>query len=225
MVPLGMQRIVVLISGRGSNMQSLVLAARAQSWPATICAVISNQAQAAGLAWAGEQSIATEVVSHRAFAEREQFDRALAQAVERHRPDLVVLAGFMRVLGSAFVQQFAGRLINIHPSLLPAFKGLNTHARALAEGVKIHGATVHLVSPQLDGGVILAQAAVPVLADDNEQALAARVLAAEHKLYPMVVQWIVSGQMRLGIEQARFASAVSPPAQGLWSAAVPSAEH
>lgn len=219
MVPLGMQRIVALISGRGSNMQSLVLAARDQSWPATICAVISNQAQAAGLAWAGEQGIATEVVSHRAFAEREQFDHALAQAIERHRPDLVVLAGFMRVLGSAFVRQFAGRLINIHPSLLPSFKGLHTHAQALAQGVKVHGATVHLVSPLLDCGVILAQAVVPVLADDNEQVLAARVLSAEHTLYPMVVQWIVRGQMRLGAQDARFVDGFTAPPQALWSGA------
>ena len=197
-------------------MQALVQAAKTESWPATVCAVISNQDQAAGLDWAQQRGIATQVVAHRGFASRDDFDSALMTAIDRHRPDLVVLAGFMRILGTEFVEHYAGRLINIHPSLLPSFKGLHTHARALAEGVKVHGATVHLVSPQLDSGVILAQAMVPVLADDDEPRLAARVLAAEHELYPMVARWIVTGQLLLSAHGARFADGVVPPRQALW---------
>lgn len=191
-----MKNIVALISGRGSNMQAIVQAARSEGWPAQISTVISNDPQAGGLAWARQQGIATQVVAHRDYAQREQFDEALLRAIDAVQPDLILLAGFMRVLGGEFVHRFAGRLLNIHPSLLPSFKGLHTHARALAAGVKVHGATVHLVSPELDSGAILAQAALPVLADDTEASLAAAVLQAEHRLYPMVVGWIVRGEMR-----------------------------
>src|ERR1044071_2893072 len=175
-----MKRIVILISGRGSNMQA-ILAARL---PMTVAAVISNEPTAAGLAFAREHGIATRVVDHRAYTERTAFDRALALEIDAFNPHLIVLAGFMRILTDDFVQRYAGRLLNIHPSLLPSFTGLHTHRRALEAGVKVHGCTVHFVTPQLDCGPIVVQAAVPVLADDTEEALAARVLAQEHRIYP-----------------------------------------
>jgi phosphoribosylglycinamide formyltransferase-1 len=185
-----MAGIVTLISGRGSNMRALVEA----GLPVT--AVISNRADAAGLAFARERGLATAVVEHRAFATREAFDAAMASAIDVHAPRLVVLAGFMRVLTEGFVRRYAGRLMNIHPSLLPAFPGLHTHARALAGGVKIHGATVHLVTPDLDAGPIIIQAAVPVLPGDDEPALSARVLAQEHKILPIAVRWFLDGRVR-----------------------------
>ena len=184
-----MKRIVILISGRGSNMQAMVEAGL------PVSAVISNRADAAGLNFAAERGIATAVVSHRDHATREAFDAALAQAIDAFQADLVVLAGFMRILTADFVQRYQGRLLNIHPSLLPAFPGLDTHARALAAGVKLHGATVHFVTPELDHGPIVIQAAVPVLRHDDEEKLAARVLAQEHRIYPEAVRWFLEGNL------------------------------
>ncbi|MGE0671808.1 MAG: phosphoribosylglycinamide formyltransferase [Methylibium sp.] len=192
-----MKRIVILISGRGSNMEAIVEACAAQAWPARIAAVISNRADAAGLDYAAARGIATAVVEHRTYADREGFDAALAQAIDAHAPDVVVLAGFMRILTAGFVQRYAGRLLNIHPSLLPAFTGLHTHQRAIEAGCKLAGATVHYVTAELDHGPIVAQAAVPVLPDDTEQTLAARVLASEHRLYPMAVRWAVEGALQV----------------------------
>lgn len=196
-----MQKIVVLISGRGSNMQGIAQRCRDESWPARIEAVISNRPDAAGLEAARELGLRAEVLDHREFGSRDAFDRALAERIEALGADWIVLAGFMRVLGEAFVARFAGRIVNIHPSLLPAFTGLHTHRRALAAGVRVHGATVHLVTNELDDGPIIAQATVPVLDVDDEQALAGRVLEAEHRLYPTAVRWLVEG--RLGFEGNR----------------------
>ena len=192
-----MKRIVVLISGQGSNLEAIVRASVAEDWPGRVVAVISNRSDARGLVSAQARGIATEVLDHKAFADRAAFDAALAQAVDRHEPDLVVLAGFMRILTPEFVGRYDGRMLNIHPSLLPAFTGLNTHRRAIEAGCKLAGATVHFVSAELDHGPIVAQAAVPVLADDDEASLAARVLAAEHVLYPRAVGWFVRGELRL----------------------------
>ena len=166
-----MKNIVILISGRGSNMEANVRACAEERWQARIAAVVSNRADAGGLAFAGERGIATEVVDHRAFASREHFDDALAERIERHGADIVALAGFMRILGAAFVRRFDGRLVNIHPSLLPAFPGLETHRRAIEAGCKASGASVHFVTAELDHGPIIAQAVVPVLAGDDEAAL------------------------------------------------------
>jgi phosphoribosylglycinamide formyltransferase-1 len=163
--------------------------------------VISNRADAKGLAIAAAHGVATSVVEHRAFANRDDFDRALAAAIDADAPDLIVLAGFMRVLGSAFIARYAGRMINIHPSLLPAYPGLHTHRRALEDGVRVHGCTVHFVTPEVDVGPIVAQGAVPVCDGDDEDALAARVLAVEHMLLPRVVRWYCEG--RLVIEGRR----------------------
>jgi phosphoribosylglycinamide formyltransferase 1 len=192
-----MKRIVILISGRGSNMRSIVQACAAERWPARVEAVIANRPDAAGLAWAAEQGIATAVVDHKTFASRDDFDAALARAVDAHAPDLVVLAGFMRILGAAFVRRYEGRMLNIHPSLLPAFTGLHTHRRAIDAGCKLAGVTVHFVTAELDHGPIVMQAAVPVLPDDDEEALSARVLAQEHVIYPRAVRWFVQGQLRV----------------------------
>ena len=188
-----MKNVVILISGRGSNMEAMLAAAL----PCRIAAVISNRADAAGLETARRAGIATAVVAHAEHASRESFDAALAAEVERHQPDLVVLAGFMRILTEGFVRHFAGRLVNIHPSLLPAFPGLHTHQRALEAGCKVAGATVHLVTPELDHGPIILQAVVPVLADDTEDALSARVLAQEHVIYPRAVRWMVEGALQV----------------------------
>jgi phosphoribosylglycinamide formyltransferase-1 len=182
-----MKRVVILISGRGSNMQAMVEAGL------PVAAVISNRADAAGLEYAAGRGIATAVVSHRDYATRETFDAALAQAIDGFRPDLVALAGFMRILTPGFVSRYQGRMLNIHPSLLPAFPGLDTHARALAAGVKLHGCTVHFVTAELDHGPIIMQAAVPVLAHDDEARLAARVLAEEHRIYPQAARWFLEG--------------------------------
>lgn len=186
-----MKNIVILISGEGSNMQAIVRRAQHDKWHeglgARVAAVISNRPGARGLAFAREQGLATAVIDHTAFAGREAFDAALMQEIDRHAPALVVLAGFMRILTPGFVTHYAGRLINIHPSLLPAFAGLNTHARAIESGCRFAGATVHQVTAELDHGPILAQAVVPVLPDDTPQALAARVLSQEHRIYPQAV--------------------------------------
>ncbi len=181
--------MVVLISGRGSNMQAMVEAGL------PVAAVISNRADAAGLAYAAGRGIATSVVPHRDYATREAFDAALAQAIDAFSPALVALAGFMRILTEDFVLRYQGRMLNIHPSLLPAFTGLDTHARALAAGVKLHGCTVHFVTAQLDHGPIVMQAAVPVLAQDDEAALAARVLKQEHRIYPQAARWFLEGKL------------------------------
>jgi len=202
-----MKRLVILISGRGSNMQALVQA----SLPATVSAVISNDPQAAGLTFARERGLHTAVVNHRDYAERDAFDRALAAQIDLHAPDIVVLAGFMRILGNSFVLRYAGRLINIHPSLLPAFTGVNTHRRALAEGVKLHGCTVHFVTAELDHGPIIAQAAVPVLPGDDETSLAARVLAQEHRILPQAVRWFLEGRLTTDGNRVQVTGAVTVP--------------
>jgi phosphoribosylglycinamide formyltransferase-1 len=190
-----MKNILILISGRGSNMMAIAQACASEGWNARIAAVISNKPDAAGLADAARRGIATAVVDHRAHADRAAFDAALAEAIDAFAPDLVVLAGFMRILSAEFVNRYAGRMLNIHPSLLPAFSGLHTHRRAIAAGCKLAGATVHVVTPELDHGPIVAQAAVPVLEGDTEETLAARVTAAEHILYPRVVRWWVDGEL------------------------------
>ena len=188
-----MRRVVILISGRGSNMKALLEA----RLPAVIAAVISNMPDARGLEIARAHGVHTEVVEHRQFADRRSFDKALAEAVARYEPDLVVLAGFMRVLTQEFLGRFPGRMLNIHPSLLPAFPGPHTHRRALQEGVKIHGCTVHFVTPALDGGPIVVQAAVPVLPDDTEESLAARVLEQEHRVLPQAVRWFLEERLQM----------------------------
>ena len=189
--------VVVLISGRGSNLQALIDASQVRQINAKIVAVISNVPGAAGLHRAAAANICTEVVDHKAFDARSQFDQALRACIDRYTPDLVVLAGFMRVLTADLVNHYSGRLINIHPSLLPAFPGLDTHRRALQAGVREHGVTVHFVTAQLDGGPAIAQARVAVLADDNEQTLAARVLAQEHRLLPYVVELFAAKRLQL----------------------------
>lgn len=192
-----MRNIVILISGRGSNMQAIVRAAQAEQWPARIAAVISNKADAEGLVFAAEQGIPTAVVANKNFPTREAFDAALQIAIDGFAPDLVVLAGFMRILTAPFVEHYAGRMLNIHPSLLPSFPGLSTHRQALAAGVKIHGATVHFVTADLDHGPVVAQAAVPVLAGDTEEILSSRVLVQEHVIYPRAVRSFVEGKLTL----------------------------
>lgn len=206
-------RITVLISGRGSNLAALLRAMQEGDLGGRVTHVVSNRADAAGLGIAASHGVATSVVEHRAFRERADFDAALAQAIDTQRPDLVVLAGFMRVLGNAFIARYAGRMLNIHPSLLPAYPGLHTHARALADGVRIHGCTVHFVTPEVDVGPIVAQAAVPVRDDDNAQTLAARVLAAEHVLLPRVVRWYCEGRIEVEGGRVRVKD-VSPDVQG-----------
>ncbi len=187
--------VVVLISGRGSNLQALLDAG------IPVSGVISNVAGAGGLAIAAARGIPAQVVAHKDFATRDAFDRALAAAVDALAPKLVALAGFMRILTPGFTQRYAGRLVNIHPSLLPSFTGLDTHARAIAAGVKLHGCTVHFVTAELDHGPIIAQAAVPVLAEDTPEALAVRVLREEHALYPRALRWFLDG--RLVLENGR----------------------
>ncbi|HYC37735.1 MAG TPA: phosphoribosylglycinamide formyltransferase [Usitatibacter sp.] len=206
---------VILISGRGSNMRSIVEARTGLD----IRVVISNRPDAAGLEWARSRGLPTRVVDHKAYADRAQFDAALAAEIDAHRPDLVVLAGFMRILTPAFIERYARRMLNIHPSLLPAFTGLHTHARALAAGVKLHGCTVHFVTPELDSGPIVAQAAVPVLPGDTEQALAARVLAAEHRIYPQVVRWFLEG--RLEFDPLGVVRVLGPGVESAWISSPP----
>jgi phosphoribosylglycinamide formyltransferase-1 len=186
-------RIVILISGRGSNMAAILAA----GLPLQVAAVISNVPDAGGLELAAAQGIPTAVVDHRGYADRAAFDAALMAAIDRHAPQLVVLAGFMRIFTPQFVAHYQGRLINIHPSLLPAFPGLHTHRQALAAGVRIHGCTVHFVTDQLDHGPIVAQAAVPVLAEDTEALLGARVLRCEHVLYPRALRWWAEGRLEM----------------------------
>jgi len=200
----GRLKVAVLISGRGSNLAALIAAARAPGYPAEIALVLSNEPTAGGLARAAEAGIATAVVGHRDHAGKTAFEAALEARLRAAGVELVALAGFMRVLSADFVQRWQGRLINIHPSLLPAFPGLDTHARALAAGVRLAGCTVHFVSAEVDGGPIIGQAAVPVLADDTEAALAARVLAAEHRLYPACLALVAAGRIALEAGQIRW---------------------
>jgi phosphoribosylglycinamide formyltransferase-1 len=192
-----MKNLVILISGRGSNMEAIVRSCVAEQWPARVVAVVSNRPDAAGLKFAADHGIATAVVENRAFASRELFDAELARVVEGFAPDLVVLAGFMRVLGPAFVRRFEGRMLNIHPSLLPLFPGLHTHQRAIDAGCKLAGATVHFVTPELDHGPIVMQSVVPLRPGDDAQALSQRVLATEHVIYPRAVRWFVQGALRV----------------------------
>ncbi len=192
-----MKNIVILISGRGSNMEALIAARDAGRLPVNIAAVISNRPEAKGLETAAKAGIVTHFVDHKGFAGREAFDAALAECIDQFSPDLVVLAGLMRILTERFVRHYEGRLMNIHPSLLPSFPGLHTHQRALAEGVRIHGCTVHFVTPTLDHGPVIIQAAIPVLDGDDEDALAARTLVQEHRIYPQAVRWFVEGRLHL----------------------------
>ena len=185
----GAMSVVVLISGRGSNLEAMFSAG------VPVAGVISNQAEAGGLRLAEARGVPTRVVSHRDYPTREAFDDALAVAIDSFRPDLVAMAGFMRIVTAGFVERFAGRLMNIHPSLLPAFPGLSTHARALSAGVKVHGCTVHFVTAELDHGPIIIQAAVPVRSGDTPQSLAARVLREEHQVYPRAIQWFLEGRL------------------------------
>jgi phosphoribosylglycinamide formyltransferase-1 len=189
-----MKRIVILISGRGSNMEAILRAATEEQWQAQIVAVISNKADAAGLGTARAAGVAAHSIDHMAYPDRAQFDQALSVLIDEFSPDLVVLAGFLRILTPSFVAHYHGRLLNIHPSLLPSFPGLDTHRRALAAGVKFHGATVHFVTAELDHGPVIDQAVVPVLDTDTEHTLAARVLVEEHKMYPRVVKDVIEGR-------------------------------
>ena len=191
-----MKKIVILISGRGSNLQALLSA----GLPCQITAVISNRADAQGLEVARQHGITTRVLAHQNYADRACFDAALEEMIDSYQPDFIVLAGFMRILTAIFVELFRGRLINIHPSLLPAFAGMNTHERALQDGVKIHGCTVHFVTPDLDHGPIIIQAAVPVLSNDTAQILSERVLLQEHLVYPQAIRWLCAGQVHLNTE-------------------------
>lgn len=192
------KRVAILISGRGSNMAALIEAAKAPGFPAEIALVLSNKAEAGGLAVAAANSIKTAVIEHKPFGrDRAAFDAAMQAVLDENRIEIVCLAGFMRLLTPAFCAHWAGRMINIHPALLPAFKGLDTHARAIEAGVKLHGCTTHFVTPGMDEGQIIGQAAVPVLDDDTEASLAARVLAEEHKLYPEALRLLASGALRI----------------------------
>ena len=203
-----MKNIVILISGRGSNMEAIVRAQQAEAWPARIAAVISNKPDAKGLAFAQAHGIPTAVVANKEFPSREAFDAALRETIDRFEPDLVVLAGFMRILTAPFVEHYAGRMLNIHPSLLPLFPGLHTHRQALDAGVEEHGATVHFVTAELDHGPAVIQARIPVLPGDTEDSLAERLLAEEHVIYPQAVRLFIED--RLSIEGGEVRIAATP---------------
>lgn len=194
-------RFVVLISGRGSNMQAIVNAVEQQGLPADVVAVIANKPDAAGLQWAQDRGLTTHGLDHRNYASRQDFDAVLGDLIDNYQPDYILLAGYMRVLTPEFVTRFAGRIVNIHPSLLPAFPGLKTHQQALSAGVQWHGCTVHFVTPVLDHGPIIVQGAVPVQANDNPDTLAARVLRVEHRLYADVAAWLAQGRVSLDPDQ------------------------
>ncbi|CDM41353.1 phosphoribosylglycinamide formyltransferase [Pseudomonas oleovorans] len=194
--------VVVLISGSGSNLQALIDSVAHDGNPARIAAVICNRAGAHGLERAKQAGIATELLDHKQFDGREAFDAALIQAIDAHQPDLVVLAGFMRILTPGFVQHYSGRLLNIHPSLLPKHKGLHTHQRAIEAGDSEHGCSVHFVTEELDGGPLVVQAVLPVMADDTAESLASRVHQQEHLIYPLAVRWFAEGRLRLGAQGA-----------------------
>jgi phosphoribosylglycinamide formyltransferase 1 len=202
--------VVVLISGSGSNLQALIDSIAHDGNPARIAAVISNRADAYGLTRAQNAGIATAVLDHKQFDGREAFDAALVEAIDAHQPDLVVLAGFMRILSPGFVQHYAGRLLNIHPSLLPKYKGLHTHQRALEAGDSEHGCSVHFVTEELDGGPLVVQAVIPVLADDSAESLAQRVHDQEHRIYPLAVRWFAEGRLRLSAQGALLDGQVLP---------------
>jgi phosphoribosylglycinamide formyltransferase 1 len=204
-------RLVILFSGSGSNLQSFIDACADGSLPATIAGAISNNPEAPGLQRAGKAGIPAQVVNHREHASREDFDAALVQAIDAFSPDLVVLAGFMRILTPAFVRHYAGRLVNIHPSLLPRYPGLHTHARAIEAGDSEAGATVHFVTEELDGGPAILQARVPVLAGDTPQTLAARVLSKEHRIYPLAVRWFAEGRLTLNQNKVTLDGQLLPP--------------
>lgn len=207
-------KLVVLISGSGSNLQAFIDASKAGKLNAKIAAVISNKADAFGLQRARNAGIGTATIDHRQFADRESFDQALADTIDAYRPDAVILAGFMRILTPGFVQHYHGKLFNIHPSLLPKYPGLHTHQRAIDAGDSHHGATVHFVTEELDGGPAILQARVPVLDGDDADRLAARVLIEEHKIYPLAISWFVAGRLRLGAEGALLDDEAIP-SQGL----------
>jgi len=209
----GKTRVAILISGRGSNMASLIAAAEAPDYPAEIVLVASNRPEAPGLAYASERGIPTRALDHKAYPSREAFDGALHAELETAGIDLVCLAGFMRIFTAGFVETWAGRMINIHPSLLPLFKGVHTHEQALAAGVRLHGCTVHYVVPELDAGPIIAQGAVPVRPGDDADALAARILVQEHRLYPRALALVAGGKARLDGARVVFAEGV-PEAEG-----------
>ncbi len=197
-----MKSIVVLISGSGSNLQAIIDACSSGFIPANVSAVISNKANAYGLVRANDAGLSTQVLSHTVFKDREQYDLALADAIDQHQPDLVVLAGFMRILTPAFVQRYQGRLLNIHPSLLPKYQGLNTHQRAIDNNDSEHGCSVHFVTEQLDGGPVILQAKVPVFSDDDAKTLAERVHEQEHRIYPLVVRWFCQNRLQQHADQA-----------------------
>jgi len=197
-----MKSIVVLISGSGSNLQALIDACRSGFIPGKISAVISNKANAYGLVRASEAGISTQVLSHKHYSSRDAYDIAMIDAIDQHKPDLVVLAGFMRILTPAFVNHYAGRLLNIHPSLLPKYQGLHTHQRAIDAGDEEHGCSVHFVTEQLDGGPVILQAKVPVFADDDADSLAERVHEQEHRIYPLVVRWFCQNRLQQHADQA-----------------------
>jgi phosphoribosylglycinamide formyltransferase 1 len=199
-----MLSIVTLISGRGSNFEAIVKMAQKEQWPVKFAGVIANHSAAKGLDFARSQGIPAFVVEHKEHASRESFDAALTQQIDVLRADLVVLAGFMRILTPGFIRHFEGRLMNIHPALLPAFPGLHTHERALGAGVQEHGATVHFVTEGVDEGPIICQASVPVLEGDDAEALAARVLTAEHQIYPRAVKWFLDGRLRIEGNQVKL---------------------
>lgn len=197
-----MKSIVVLISGSGSNLQALIDACSSGFIPGKISAVISNKANAFGLVRASEAGISTQVLSHKHYSSRDAYDAAMLDAIDQHKPDLVVLAGFMRILTPGFVTHYAGRLLNIHPSLLPKYQGLNTHQRAIDAGDEEHGCSVHFVTEQLDGGPVILQAKVPVFADDDASTLAERVHEQEHRIYPLVVRWFCQNRLQQHADQA-----------------------
>ncbi|MEO6825666.1 MAG: phosphoribosylglycinamide formyltransferase [Nitrosospira sp.] len=199
-----MKSLVILISGRGSNLQALIEA----NLPIRIAAVISNRPDASGLGIAKMHELETRILDQRAYTGREAFDAALAETIDTYEPDLIALAGFMRILGDRFVNGYPGKLMNVHPSLLPAFPGLNTHRRVLKEGMKIHGCTVHFVTPQVDHGPIVSQAAVQVMPDDTEETLAARVLQQEHRIYPEAVRWFMEGRLRISNNHVEVKDAI-----------------
>jgi phosphoribosylglycinamide formyltransferase-1 len=203
-------RITVLISGRGSNLAALIAASQASDFRGAVTHVVTSKPDAAGLDVAHAHAIATSVVDHTRFASREAFDASLAETTDASEPDLIILAGFMRVLADEFVQRHAGYMLNVHPSLLPAYPGLYTHRRAIADGARIHGCTVHFVTSAVDGGPIVAQAAVPVRPDDNETTLAARVLAQEHRLLPAAARWFCAGRLALHEGRVRLDNDLAP---------------
>jgi phosphoribosylglycinamide formyltransferase-1 len=207
------KHVAILISGRGSNMMSLVEAARDPNYPAEVILVISNRPEAPGLAWAAAQGLPTKVIDHKSYPNREDFDAALHEALVASGAEIVCCAGFMRLMTAGFVEKWSGRMLNIHPSLLPAFKGLDAQSQALAAGVKIAGCTVHFVEPEMDSGPIVAQAAVPVADDDTPDTLAARILSAEHKLYPHALRLVASGNARLEGRRVVVGGAVNQTAQ------------